>query len=131
MSCSGELLQRVASTPREELLALVRDLERARDAALLRLVQAPTSRLLTLEDAAALVVLPGRRLRSLARGKAWARRIGRSLRIDEAGLLEWAARCSQDVTNARERYIKAPSDVQGTHDSASNGTLRPLRTIAR
>lgn len=123
-----DLLQRVAAAQRDELRDVLRALDLARDAALVRLLE-PT-RLLTPEDAALLVALPERRLRSLARGKPWALRVGGALRIDEAGLLAWA-RCSQQVGNVTEPAAAALPDVHSAHETARNGTRRRFRTVVR
>lgn len=122
----SDLLELVAAAQSDELLGLVRQLERARDVALLRLV-APPRRLLTPGDAALLVSLPERRLRSLARGKPWALRIGGALRIDEAGLLAWA-RCSQRAGNRTKHAENGRRDVQSEHESERferRSALRP------
>lgn len=103
LDLGADLLARVRAAERGELLSLIRELERARDAALLRLAAAET-RLLPVDEAAQLVALPERRLRSLARGKAWAIRIGRTLRVDPEALLAWA----RDVQGASPARTNKP-----------------------
>jgi hypothetical protein len=125
---AGELLDRVAAAERDDLRDLIRTFDLARDAALLRLLDPTAGRLLTPQDAAELVALPERRLRSLSRGKSWALRFGNTLRIDEAGLLAWA-RCSRHARNRTEQASGAGPDVQGVHESARAPHSRRLRTM--
>lgn len=122
----AELLARVAAVPREELLDLVRDLERARDAALLRLLAAPASRLLTPQEAAEVARVPVRRVRSWARAKRpWARWVGRLLRVDEPTFRAWMlARCSEPAPNARETSVSRASDVVETVRTGRSPRLR-------
>jgi hypothetical protein len=115
---ADELLQRVAMARLEDLRALIHALDLARDAAIARLMEPPPTRFLTPEDAAALLSLPERRLRSLARGKPWALRIGGSLRIDEAAFLRWGRERSQSAGNARGRARERSRDVHGVQESA-------------
>jgi helix-turn-helix protein len=127
----AELLERVAATPAGELRSLVRSLDLARDAAILRLLEPQSSRLLTPQDAAQLVSLPERRLRSLARGKAWALRIGGSLRIEEAALLSWARERSQRAGKSTKAAARGARDVQGAQQSVRIGGGDRLRTVKR
>lgn len=131
MTLADELLDRVAAAQRDELRALVHALDLARHAALVRLLEPRTTRFLTPEDAAQLVALPERRLRSLARGKPWALRVGSALRIDEAGLLAWARECSQRVGNAPNPARKEAVHVQGEQETAPSGGSRRFRTVVR
>ena len=125
---ADELLERVAAAPWEDLRELLRVFDQAREAALLRLLE--PARILTPDEAAQLVSLPVRRLRSLSRGKVWALRVGGALRIDEAGLLSWA-RCSQRARIETEGPRTGAGDVHSAHENARAGRVRRLRTIAR
>ncbi len=124
------LLDLVAAAERDELPGLVRALDLARDAALARLLEREPTRLLTPEDAAQLVSLPERRLRSLARGKAWALRVGGALRIDEAALLRWARR-SQCAGNRTPGGLPAVSDVHSVQETTVSEPARGLRAVKR
>lgn len=99
------LLGRVATAPREDLRAVLRALDLAREAVILRLLEPEAPRLVPIEEAAELVALPVRRLRSIARGKPWSHRIGRSVRIDVAGLLAHVRSTSPTVANGTQKPV--------------------------
>jgi hypothetical protein len=74
-----------------------------------RLVEAPAERWLTLSEAADVARAPERRIRSWARGKAWAANPGgRGLLIEEAGFRSWLARPrSQRAAAVPNRALRA------------------------
>ncbi len=125
---AAELLELVAAAERADLRDLVAALGVAREAALLRLMTVEPTRILTPSEAAEVVGMPERRLRSLARGKSWALRLGGALRIDEAAMLRWA-RCSGRAGKRAEPAPSGPCDVQGEQKTAQPRGVGALRDM--
>lgn len=135
----ADLLERVTATPREDLRELLRALDLAREAVILRLLQPSTAaRWLTVLEAADLAQVRQHRIRAWARrpDATWASRPTRkTLRIHEERFREWLARGPDESprTHTKRADPSAPQvrNVHSAHESAPKAAGLRLRTVMR